>query len=58
MNFADINEDSTKNELDEPLVTSEEMIDLTAPMRHFHRTVKSRTLSSGPLANPRRTKLI
>jgi hypothetical protein len=58
MNFAESNDDRTAAEQDESVVASEETIDLTAPTRHFHRTVKSRTLSSGPLANPRRTRLI
>jgi hypothetical protein len=33
-------------------------LDLTAPLRHFHRTLKGRGLRSGPLANPDRTRLV
>ncbi|MCW2548182.1 MAG: hypothetical protein JWN96_2642 [Mycobacterium sp.] len=35
----------------------DETIDLAAPMRHFHRALKGRSLSTGPLANPLRTRL-
>jgi hypothetical protein len=57
MNTAENDDDRKATELDETDVASEETIDLTAPMRHFHRTIERRTLSSGPLANPRRTRL-
>ena len=59
VNFAELNDDRTVTELDEPRAVSEQPVtDLAAPMRHFHRTEKSRSLSSGPLANPRRTRLV
>jgi hypothetical protein len=60
VDFAELNDDCTITELDESLVASEAVVELAAPMRHFHRPVKTRTrtLSSGPLANPRRTRLV
>jgi hypothetical protein len=45
------------SDVDEPLVELDETIDLAAPMRHFQHALIGRSLSSGPLANPLRTRL-
>jgi hypothetical protein len=58
VNFAELDKDSANTEQDELVVVTEETTEATAPMRHFHRAAKSRNLSSGPLANPRRTRLV
>jgi hypothetical protein len=50
-------DDRAASASDEPPVELDETIDLTAPMRHFHRALKGRSLSTGPLANPLRTRL-
>jgi hypothetical protein len=54
---AERNDDRAASDGDQPPVELDETIDLTAPMRHFHRALKGRSLSTGPLANPLRTRL-
>lgn len=39
-----------------PVVLDDENAELE-PARHFHRDARARSLTAGPLANPRRTRL-
>jgi hypothetical protein len=52
------NDDRAVSDVDQPVVELDETIDLTVPVRHFHRALKGRSLTSGPLANPLRTRLV
>jgi hypothetical protein len=58
LKVASVNDDLAVTTSDESLVAAEELVDLDSPMRHFHRALKARSLSTGPLANPRRTRLV
>jgi hypothetical protein len=58
LKVAPVNDDLAVTPSDESLTATEEVVDLESPMRHFHRALKARGLSTGPLANPRRTRLV